>query len=315
MSEEKKKILVIGIVMASLFMVLPLILILILSSLNIMQFDTVFIIILMLLGALHVALIMLRTRFPKDSSKREIINICWTLYSGLYFFYMLGGFIPLGVSSYYFISIPGFYALFGLQLFAWLTLIASFINSGYYVMKIIGSKKEKLFQLKDFVRLAGILSYVIIFVFVLSIIISGLMVSFTQKEEYDVGWYQGNPLNLNDDRVNITTYFDVNNQGLYAVSSIRLDAEIYTITTTDATQLLLPDNTKIGELIGIHYDQFRALSNSLNQNITIDIFPQYVPGLVQNNATLSIRAALTFMYAGIIIDLNLTIPTTWTALV
>ncbi|MHA1785887.1 MAG: hypothetical protein ACTSVE_11905, partial [Candidatus Helarchaeota archaeon] len=116
MSEEKKRILVIGIVMASLFMVLPLILILILSSLNIMQFDTVFIIILMLLGALHVALLMFRTKFPKDSSKREIINICWTLYSGLYFFYMLGGFIPLGVSSYYFISIPGFYALFGLQL-------------------------------------------------------------------------------------------------------------------------------------------------------------------------------------------------------
>ncbi|MHA1310883.1 MAG: hypothetical protein ACTSQO_08105 [Candidatus Helarchaeota archaeon] len=315
------KCLLFGSINLVIYLVAPSIIIFMMSYYKILQFSPTFVISLMIMGLIQSGISYFKNLFPSESLIFNLIGIGTSIYSGIYFFYMFGGFSLDRTFGYYQVKTSNLEASFGLQFFAWLIFIASLINTTYYIIKGIESSKKKVFfvgkkiKLRNIALISIIFIYLIIGAFIASIIISGTRLSFNLKDEYTYTWDTGsNPFSHDDDRIQIITYFDVPNLGIYSVKKIHLNIDIYTVNTTDTTQLLLPDNTKIGEIKDVYYPEFPAMQVIYNQNLTIDIIPQYVPGLITNNATLRLFCSLQCSYAGIIIDLNTTIHTIWTAL-
>ncbi|MHA1252506.1 MAG: hypothetical protein ACTSRP_21150 [Candidatus Helarchaeota archaeon] len=259
--------------------------------------------------------------FPSESLTYGLICIGTSIYSGIYFFYMFGGFTAGSTFGDYRVETSNLVANFGLQLFAWSILIASIVSSSYYVLKVIENLKNKQISFGKKLKLRYILLsiiiviYVIVGLLILSVIINGTKLQFNLKDTYTYSWDTGsNPFSYDDDRIQITSYFDVLNFGIYSVKEIHLNIDIFTVNTTDTTQILLPDNTKIGEIKDVYYQEFPALS-IVNESLTTDIIPNYVPGLITNNATLMLKISLQYIYAGITINLNITTFTLWTSLV
>ncbi|MHA1651507.1 MAG: hypothetical protein ACTSYB_15055 [Candidatus Helarchaeota archaeon] len=313
MEIDYKKGLTYGLINAGIYLAFPIILISILSALNILQFGSSFLIFLIIFGTIRVFIAFIKNIYRKDSLSHNLIGVGAAIYSGLYLFYIFGGFSINQAFGNYYVESENLSAVFGLQFIAWLMFLAAILNAIYYSLRCINLHKYNLLR-KIFQR-GGIILYLILAVFLASIIVSGLNLSFPVKENYTYAWDTGaNPFIYDDDQIDITVYFDVRNLGLYSVKDITLNGEIFTVNTSDSSQLLLPDNQKIGDITDVHYNEFPGFTITLNANITIGIFLQYVPGLIMHDAVLKLKISLSFTYAGIHVDLNTSILTTWSSL-
>ncbi|MHA1376042.1 MAG: hypothetical protein ACTSR7_17330 [Promethearchaeota archaeon] len=107
--------------------------------------------------------------------------------------------------------------------------------------------------------------------------------------------------------------FDVINNGIYAIYDVNMTIDIFTETT--ANPITLPEYTKIGEATDLYYSAFHAFTQTMNQNLTIDIDPLYAPGLAVTDATLRLQISFETLYASVYIDLNISIITPWNALI
>ncbi|MHA1266894.1 MAG: hypothetical protein ACTSRS_16775 [Candidatus Helarchaeota archaeon] len=308
-----------GLISLGIYVALPLILITILSSLNILHFSSSFTILLLIFGIIRVFIAFVKNIYPKETFHHNFIGMCAALYSGLYLFYIFGGFSPNLAFGDYYVATENLSALFGLQFIAWLMLLAAILNTVHYSLKCIDIRKQNALRKENLFRTilkrGSLILYLVLAGFLLSIIFSGLNVSFPVKENYTYIWDTNSTPFYDDDRIDVTVYFDVLNNGLYPIQDIILNAEIYTVNTSDVTQLMLPDNRKIGEIKNVHYPQFPAFTLIINANLTIGIIPTYVPGLITYDAVLKFQIFLSFSYAGIYVNLNTSILTTWTALV
>ncbi|MHA1269265.1 MAG: hypothetical protein ACTSPY_05705 [Candidatus Helarchaeota archaeon] len=314
--------LIYGSITLAIYLIAPIIVFSIISFYNILEFSPTFIVSIIIMGSIQAIISYIKNLFPSDSLEYGLICIGTSVYSGIYFFYMFGGFSFNRAFGDYRVVTSNLEANFGLQFFAWLILIASLINSTYYILKSVEIlRKKKYFigkKLKiDHVLLIGIVViYIIVGSLILSVILNGIGLSFNLKDKYNYSWDTGvNPFSYDDDRIQITSYFDVINLGVYSVKEIHLNIDIYTINTTDITQILLPDNVKIGEINDVYYQEFPANNIIYNESLDVDIIPQYVPGLITNNATLKLIISLRCAYAGITINLNTTVNTEWYSLV
>ena len=320
MAIQITKMILYGILNAVLYIALPLVLFEVVAMTGLMTFSQEFKISLIVIGIIGVVFSMLRHAFPKDTSANRLIAFGSTVYSGFYLFYLFGGFTPGVQLGTYLISLPSLQVLLGLQIIAWLLLGSSGLRALKYLIEAIELRKnkeyrvKKKFKLSNFFKVLGTILSLIIFGYLGSIAYSGLNLDFNIHPSFDLNHDPGaDLLSLNDDTLNITVTFDLDNQGLYAIYDVYIDAVFNTVTSTNTSAL--PEGVKIGESLNNYFSTFHSFTNNLDNNITIVMDPTYIPGLLTTDASLALIISFTTLYAAILISLDLTVDVPWTHLI
>lgn len=315
------KMILYGALSALFYIVVPLVLFEVLQAYNIMTFSAVFKTAIIIFGIIGVVISMARHLFPKDTSANRLVAFGATLYSGIFLFYMFGGFTPGVALGTYRIDLPMIQVLLGLQLIAWLLLASSGIRALQYLVEALElrNKKEytvnmrKQFKLSMLFKVLGTLMGLGIAGYFGSLLYSGMNLGFdvgTFTPGHDDG---GSPIDPSDDTLNLTMTFDVSNQGIYAIYDLTMDFYIYTLDT--ANYSALANYTKIGESVNGDFGTIHSFSSQPNNNITVDIFPSHTAGLLTTNANLEFIISFSTLYAGILVDLNISLEFPWTALI
>ncbi|MFX0074516.1 MAG: hypothetical protein ACFE96_03680 [Candidatus Hermodarchaeota archaeon] len=305
-----------GIINALLYIAVPLILFEILSIMGLMTFSQQFKATIIIIGVIGTVFAMLGHAYPKDTSKNRIIAFFSAIYSGVYLFYIFGGFTPGVQLGSYYINTPVIQVLLGLQVIAWLLLCSSAIRALQYLIEAIELRKGKeyrvKFKLSKFFKVLGTILTLVIFGYLGSIVYSGMNLGFNFHPSFVLEHDLSLP-DLSDDTINITVTFDLDNQGFYAIYDIYIDAEF--ITVNSANESTLPIGVKVGESVDNYFSTFHSFTNNINNNITILMDPTYIPGLATTDATLALKISFETLYASIFINLNLTINVPWTHII
>ncbi|MHA1477367.1 MAG: hypothetical protein ACTSPU_04130 [Promethearchaeota archaeon] len=305
-----------GILNAILYIALPLILFEVVSMMGLMTFSQEFKISIMIIGIIGTVFAMLRHAYPKDTTKNRLIAFGSTIYSGIYMFYLFGGFsqgIQLGTYS---ISVGPIQVLLGLQIIAWLLLGSSGIRALQYLIEAIELRKNKeyraKFRLSKIFKALGIMLSLIIFGYLGSIVYSGMNLSFNFHPTFVLDHDTGVLPDPSDDSINITVTFDLNNQGFYAIYDVYINAEFHTVWSDNETAL--PVGVKVGESLNNYFSTFHSFTNNVNNSITLAMDPAYIVGLATTDAILAFKISFSTLYAAIFINLNLTVNIDWSAL-
>ena len=319
------KMILYGLLSALFYIVVPLVLFEVVASLGYMTFTQAFKTSIIIFGIIGVIISMLRHLFPTDTSANRLVAFGATLYSGIYLLYMFGGFTP-GVSlGTYSISFGPISALLGLQLIAWLFLASSGIRALQYLIEAIELSKhkeynvkvKKQFKLSKVFKVFGTIMGLGIAGYFGTLVYSGLNLGFDiqDPEIGDIGINdQGTPILLDDDTINnITMSFDVSNQGIYAIYNVYIDVAFYTVTSTNTSAL--PIGVKIGESLNNYYSTFHSFTLTPDNNVTVTIDPPYDVGLITTSGTILIQILFSTLYAGILVDLNISIQFPWTEII
>ena len=324
MKLDYKSMLIYGALKATFFLVLPLIIISVLMGQRIIDFSSNFINTIILMGIIGTIITIVRHSPPKDTIIRSAIGIGLAIYNGLYLFYIFGGFS--GTLGTYTIQTASIEAVLGLHLIAWILLLGAFLNSSFYIVKAIDAvyrkrksksrEKSKQVKLEKGLKIGKLLLNLFLLGFILSVGLSGMNISFRVKDSYQFNWdTAGTVIVYTDDTIEMIVLFDLVNPGLYSVLDVLIDVDIYTINTSDITQISLPDNTKIGEIDNMAYPMFPRGSLSTDQDLIVDIFPQYVVGLITFDADLLLDLAFSCRYATMEIFMMTNVSIKWTKLV
>ena len=307
-----------GILNALMYIALPLIIFEVISMMGLMTFSQEFKISIIIIGIIGTVFAMLRHGFPKDTSANRLIAFGSTIYSGIYMFYLFGGFtsgVQLGTYS---INLPTVQVLLGLQVIAWLLLGSSGIRALQYLIEAIELRKNKeyrvKFKLSYIFKVLGTMFSLIIFGYLGSIAYSGMNLGFDFHDTFGLGWDTGVlPFDPSDDKINITITFDLDNQGLYAIYDVYIDAELHTVIS--ANESALPVGVKVGESLKNYFSTFHSFTNNINNNMTIIIDQTYLVGLATTDATLALKISFSTLYAAILINLTVTVNIPWTHLI
>ncbi|MHA1671763.1 MAG: hypothetical protein ACTSV5_14490 [Promethearchaeota archaeon] len=310
-----------GLLNAIFYIGLPLGLIYVFEYLNVITFAESFTISIMIFGIIGTIFSMLKHAFPKETSANRLISFFISVYSGIYLFYIFGGFEVGTKLGTYYINTELIQILLGMQVIAWLFLSSIIIRALQYLVEAIElrNKKDyrvtkKGFKLSQVFKAFGFLMTLVIMGYFASVIFSGMNLNFNIHETYALGWDTGLlPMDPSDDSINITMTFDVTNNGIYAIYDVNLSVDIFTETT--ANPLTLPEYTKIGETTDEYYSAFHSFTQTLNQTLTIDIDPLYAPGLAVTDAILRLQVSFETLYASVFINLNISMITPWNALI
>ena len=143
MAIQITKMILHGILSAVLYIALPLVLFEVISMMGLMTFTQEFKMSIMIIGIIGVVFSMLRHAYPKDSSANRLIAFGSTVYSGIYLFFLFGGFTPGVRLGTYSISLPTLQVLLGLQVIAWLLLGSSGIKALKYLIEAVELRKNK----------------------------------------------------------------------------------------------------------------------------------------------------------------------------
>ncbi|MHA1457682.1 MAG: hypothetical protein ACTSR5_17210 [Promethearchaeota archaeon] len=250
----------------------------------------------------------------KETSANRLISFFISVYSGIYLFYIFGGF-ELGTKlGTYYINMELLQILLGMQVIAWLFLSSTIIRALQYLVEAIElrNKKDyrvtkKGFKLSKVFKAFGFLMGLVIMGYFASIIYSGMNLNFNLHDlgPGDVVWDEaGTPGVYSDDTINMTLTFDVTNNGIYAIYDVNLSLGLY-----------LSNGTKLGGAPNRYYSGFHSFTQTLNQSLTIVVNSTYVGYLILNSDTLTLQISFETLYAAIYIDLDLYLPVPWTALV
>ena len=324
MEIQYSKMILHGIIAAIFYLVVPLVLFYILDDVyHIITFSESFKITIIILGVIGIVMSLLKHAFPKDTSAYSLVRFGITVYSGIFLFYIFGGFTPgTSLGTYYIDTSIGAFSiqvLLGLQIIAWLFLGSTIIRGLQYLTEAIERRKKKeyrvkvkkSFKLSRVFKGLGIIASLVILGYFGTIIFSGMNLGLDIGDTIDYDYDPGinPPPDYSDDSLNITMTFGVRNMGIYAIRDVVLNAEIKTLTTDDP--MALPENTIIGGFPSAYQNTFHAFTETLNQNITISMNPTYIEGLMTTNATLQLKLSFSTMYAWILINLNFSIQVPW----
>ena len=312
MAIQITKMILYGILNAVLYIALPLILFEVVDLLNLMTFTQEFKISIIIIGIIGTVFAMLRHAYPKDTSANRIIAFGSTVYSGIYLFYLFGGFsqgVQLGTYSINIEYPIPLQVLLGLQFIAWLLLGSSGIRALQYLIEAIELRKNKEYRAKvklsKLFKVLGTIMSLVIFGYFGSVVYSGMNLGFSfhpmTPPVYDNG---GSPLDFSDDILEINITFDLDNQGFYAIYNAYVGAEVTVQTSTNTSAL--PLGLKVGGG-GKTFATFHSFTNNLNNTITILMDNTYMFELATTDATLRLKFLFNTVYATILINLNLTI--------
>jgi hypothetical protein len=294
-----------GVLSAVFYIVVPLVLFEILQAYNIMTFSAAFKTAIIIFGIIGVVISMARHLFPKDTPANRLVAFGAVVYSGIYLFYMFGGFTPGVALGTYRIDLPMIQVLLGLQLIAWLLLASSGIRALQYLVEALelrGDKEytvnvRKQFKLSMLFKIFGTIMSLGIAGYFGSLVYSGMNLDFDIHDTFYPGVDdQGTPSPADDTLANVTVTFDVGNQGIYAIYDLTMHFYMYNISTTPAV--------KIGESINNNFGTIHSFSSQPNNNVTVDLLP---PIVLATASTTDVEFKISFstLYAGIYVDLNI----------
>lgn len=304
------KMILYGILSAVFYIVVPLVLFEILQAYNIMTFSSAFKTAIIIFGIIGVVISMARHLFPKDTPANRLVAFGAVVYSGIYLFYMFGGFTPGVALGTYRIDLPMIQVLLGLQLIAWLLLAASGIRALQYLVEALELREHKeytvnmrkKFKLSMIFKVLGILMSLGIAGYFGSLVYSGMNLGFDVHDTFSTDYdYNGTLLDPTDDVLNITMSFDIDNQGIYAIYGLTIDFYIYNSSPT-----------LIGKSLNNKYGTIHSFSSKLNNDITVSIFWPHIAALNASATTLDFIISFSTQYAGIFIDLNISFEVPWT---
>ncbi|MBY9004817.1 MAG: hypothetical protein KGD73_12650 [Candidatus Lokiarchaeota archaeon] len=303
-----------GLLNAVFYIGLPLGLIYIFEYLNVITFAESFTISIMIFGIIGTIVSMLKHAFPKETSANRLMAFFISLYSGIYLFYIFGGFEAGTKLGTYYINTEFIQILLGLQVIAWLLLGSTIIRALQYLVEAIELRKKteyrvtkKGFKLSQIFKAFGFLMGLVIMGYFASIIYSGMNLNFNMHDigPGDVIWDQaGTPGVYTDDAINMTLTFDITNNGIYAIYDVNLSLGLY-----------LSNGTKLGGAPNRYYSAFHSFTQTLDQSLTIVVNSTYVGYLILNSDTLTLQISFETIYAAIYLDLDLFLPVPWTAIV
>ncbi len=311
-----------GLLNAVFYIGIPYGMIYLLEYLNIVSFTEVFKISIIIFGVIGTIISMIKHAYPKDTSANRLISFFISIYSGIYLFYIFGGFTPGVELGTYSIKTDLLQVNLGLKVIAWLLLASTAIRGLQYLVEAIELRKNKQynvkvkrqFRLSKVFKAFGFLMSLVTIGYFASVIFSGMNLRPNIDPNFALGWNDGGtPLNPADDTINITVTFDIINGGIYAVYDVNLSMDVFTETTSNP--IALPEYTKIGESPNHYYPAFHSFTSTLGETITIDINPLYAPGLATTDATLRLQISFETLYALIYIDLNISVTTPWNSLI
>lgn len=313
-----------GAISAVIYIVVPLILFTTLSNLEVASFKPEFKNTIIILGIVSVSIAVLKNMFPKESITSSIIGIGSAVFSGFYAFYLFGGFSSGKTWGSYQITTENFSAFLGLQIIAWVLLAGAIVRalgSGTRLIENIKfqkSEREKPPKIRahQIFSVIGIGISLFMLGYLGSIAYSGSNIGVNIRDDYDIGYDNSGTIgDYTDDKFNITVYFDLQNYGFYSISDVVINVEIYTIETGDPTKVLLPDNTKIGEVNNASYGDFPSKQTTYEEKLVVQIFSDYAAGLAQYDANLTLKVQFSGNYAGINIDFYTNQTTQWESIV
>ncbi|MBY8992257.1 MAG: hypothetical protein KGD58_16045 [Candidatus Lokiarchaeota archaeon] len=306
------KMILYGALSALFYIVVPLVLFEVLQVYNIMTFSAAFKTAIIIFGIIGVVISMARHLFPKDTPANRLVAFGAVIYSGIYLFYMFGGFTPGVALGTYRIDLPMIQVLLGLQLIAWLLLASSGIRALQYLVEALElrNKKEynvnmrKQFKLSMLFKIFGTIMGLGIAGYFGSLVYSGMNLGFDVHDTFYPNYdWKGTPSTA-DDTFNITMTFDVDNQGIYAIYDLTMNFYIYNASADPSV--------KIGESLNSDYGTIHSFSSQPNNNITVDIDNSFLAALNASAATLEFKISFSTLYAGIFIDLNISFEVPWT---
>ncbi len=308
-----------GILSAIFYLVVPLVLFYFLELYGIMTFTDTYRIAIIIFGIIGIIISMLRHAFPEDTFANRLSRFGSTVYSGIFLFYVFGGFDPGTTLGTYYIDMSFIQVLLGLKVIAWLLLGATIIRGLQYLVEAIELRKKKEYRVtvkKEFkvstiFKVLGIIASLVILGYFGSILFSGLNLGVNLHDTFPPPTHDdgGTPGVYGDDTFFITILFDVSNGGLYAIHNVILNAEIHVVTSSDP--LLLPFDTKIGGSPVPYQNTFHAFTQTLNQEINISIDTAYIEGLLTETASLLFKITFSTLYALIFINLTVSLPISW----
>ncbi|MBY8986348.1 MAG: hypothetical protein KGD65_14835 [Candidatus Lokiarchaeota archaeon] len=308
------KMILYGLLSALFYIVVPLVLFEVIGSLGYMTFTQAFKTSILIFGIIGVFISMLRHLFPTDTSANRLVAFGATLYSGIYLLYIFGGFTP-GVSlGTYSISFGPISALLGLQLIAWLFLASSGIRALRYLVEAIELRKHKEysvtvrkpFKLSKVFKVFGTIMGLGIACYFGSLVYSGLNLGFDIDDsfvhDHDDG---GTPAIPADDSLSINMSFDQSNQGLFAIYDVSIDVRFIVDTSTNPG--LLPVGTVVGSSLNNYFGTFHSFTVTPDNTVTVTIDPTWIVEFLTTDCTLEFRISLSTLYAGILVNLNVSI--------
>jgi hypothetical protein len=308
-----------GILAAIFYLVVPLVLFYFLELYGIMTFTDAYRIAIIIFGIIGIIISVLRHMFPEDTSANRLIRFGITVYSGIFLFYIFGGFDPGTTLGTYYINISYIQVLLGLKVIAWLLLGSTIIRGLQYLVEAIELRKKKEYRVKvkkefkvsTIFKILGILASLTIAGYFGSIIYSGANLRVNLHDTFPPPVHDdgGTPGVYGDDSFIITIPFDVTNNGLYAIHDVILNAEIHVVTSSDP--VLLPFDTKIGDSPVPYQNTFHSFTTTLNQNINVSIDVAYIEGLLTETANLLFKIMFSTLYAWIFINLTISLPVSW----
>jgi len=314
MAIQVTKMILYGILNAVLYIALPLILFEVIDILNLMTFTQEFKTSIIIIGIIGTVFAMLRHAYPKDTSANRIIAFGSTVYSGIYLFYLFGGFslgVQLGTYAINITEPIGLQVLIGLQTIAWLLLASSGIRAMQYLIEAIELRKNKEYRAKvklsKIFKVLGTIMSLVIFGYLGSVVYSGMNLKFSPPS---FSGFVRDPGVLpdpdySDDTISTNITFDFNNQGFYAIYDTYVGVELRIQDSDNLT--LLPIGLKIGGG-GKTFATFHSFTNYINNTVTLVIDSTYMIELATTAATLELILSFNTVYATILINLNITIP-------
>ena len=312
MAIQITKMIMYGILSAVLYIALPLILFEVISMMGLMTFTQEFKTTIIIIGIIGVVFSMLSHAFPKDTSANRLIAFGSTVYSGIYLFYLFGGFTPGVQLGNYSINVPPLQVLLGLQVIAWLLLGSSALRALKYLIEAVELRKNKEYRVKNkfkpskFFKVLGTILGLIIFGYLGSIVYSGMNLGFSP---HPLSGFVRDPgvlpdPDFSDDTISTNVTFDLNNQGFYAIYNAYVGVEL---RIQDSMNLsLLPIGLKIGGG-GKTFETFHSFTNNINNSVTLVIGSTYMMELATTDATLELILSFNTVYASILINLNITV--------
>ena len=315
-----------GIMKVIFYLVFPLLLISVLQLIGIMQFSDAYILGIIILGVIGTAVTILNHTFKKDTVASGYASIVDSIYSAIFIFYIFGGFTVGDGFGNYFIDMPigdqRVSIQVGLQIIAYVSMIAAGIKLFQHIFRTAELKKDKEYHVKikrsfrasTFFRVIGSLVSVALLAYIISIPVSALNVSIDIEGDgfnyvYDLG---PDEYNISDgDSITMYLVFNVHNYGIYSILDVRVDVSVLVLDCNNGTDKLIPDNTVIGASPERTYNFYRFTSTT-SQNFTIALIPEYMPQLLICNATLILQISLYARYAQLTAALDIDFQQPWT---
>ena len=318
MEMQVGKMILNAILYAILYIGIPLGILLGLDYFGIFAVSQSFITGIIIFGIIGVFMAVLKAAYPKDSAKNRVIMFLITVFSGIYLFYIFGGFNPNKDLGNFSISTQQLSVSLGLQFIAWLLLLSAGVRSLQYLFEAFelrGVTKDSA-QYKRRARpsllfkIVGIILSLVLIGWILSLIGSGVMIR-PNLVSYDYDYDPGSnpPPDYSDDELNFTLTYDLSNGGVYPLTNLNIKSEIW-VTSSD-NEVALPPDTKIGESAINHYTSIGAFDGVFNQNLTAVMDTSYIDDLATTNANLSYNLIFDTDFGGISINVTLRIPIPW----